>query len=510
MADTLPTNRLKASVVDLTFIVWAAVVPTLMRSRLLTSDGDFARHLRMGQRILQHGPWQIDDLAFTHTGRFVTTEWLSQLTFALAWRAGGLAVDAVLVGLVVGVAYAAAVRFMRRAGVGALLAYTTGVVAAVLGAPHWVARPHLATFVALPILLHIALIGRGRRLWPFVVLFGVWANFHGGFILGLAILGALAAGDAIEAWSAAAGSEQRKTWWLRARFHAGGLAAGLAASVVNPMGPGLLVRVFRVLGNDYLMATAAEFQPMDFHTMYGRLMLVIFGGLTVVLCARGRRPSWPALSVILLMFAGSLVASRNGPLFGLVALPLMAMEADPDFRRIGVRAVRRVRAVFETGEADAVVGRWGPWFAAALLVLSLSGGSIGGRQIIADRFDERRVPIAAFAEARRRGLDGRIFNELRWGGYILWSWPEQRIFIDGMTDFLGNDVLSEYIRIVRLDPGWQDELDRRDISIVIMPPSSRLVYALRRSSAWNVWYEDDVAIIMTRDKARAPAGQRAG
>jgi ABC-type amino acid transport system permease subunit len=500
------TNRLKASVVDLTFIVWAAVVPTLLRSRLLSSDGDFARHLRMGRLILRHGPWQIDDLAYTHSGPFVTTEWLSQVAFALAHRVGGLAADAVLAGLIVGLAWALIVLFMRRAGVSPLLAYATGTVAAILGAPHWVARPHLFTFLGLPVLLHVALTSRKRRIWPFALLFGVWANFHGGFILGLVILAALAAGDALEAYASTPGSDGRQRWWRTARFHAAGVIAGLAASLVNPMGVGLLGRVFNVLGNDYLMATAAEFQPMDFHSAYGRLMLIVFIAVTVVFAVRRERPSWPGLSVILLMFAGALTASRNGPLFGVVALPLFAIEADPSFGRIRNRWLDHVRQVFDDGEAVAVPGRWIPWFAIVLVFLGATGGTVGGRQIIVDSFDASRVPVAAIDTARRDGLQGRMFNELRWGGYILWSWPEQRIFIDGMTDFLGNDVLSSYIRIARLDPGWNDELDRNDISIVIMPPTSRLVNELRRTPDWRVWYADDVAIILIRDVADRRSG----
>jgi hypothetical protein len=110
----------------------------------------------------------------------------------------------------------------------------------------------------------------------------------------------------------------------------------------------------------------------------------------------------------------------------------------------------------------------------------------------------------ALDSARRSQLQGRMFNELRWGGYILLSWPEQRIFIDGMTDFLGNDVLSSYIRIVRLDAGWEDELDRHGVSIVIMPPTSRLVHELRKMPDWRVWYADDVAIILTRGTTDRP------
>jgi hypothetical protein len=112
--------------------------------------------------------------------------------------------------------------------------------------------------------------------------------------------------------------------------------------------------------------------------------------------------------------------------------------------------------------------------------------------------------VLALDSARRSHLQGRMFNELRWGGNILLSWPEQRIFIDGMTDFLGNEVLSSYIRIVRLDAGWEAELDRHGISIVIMPPTSRLVHELRKMPDWQVWYADDVATILTRETADRP------
>ena len=82
------SNRLKASIVDLTFLIWALAVPLALGHRVLNSDGDAARHLAMGEFILRGGLFQTDAFAYTHSGPFLTTEWLSQVTYALAARAG--------------------------------------------------------------------------------------------------------------------------------------------------------------------------------------------------------------------------------------------------------------------------------------------------------------------------------------------------------------------------------------------------------------------------------------
>jgi hypothetical protein len=496
-------NRLKASIVDLTFMIWAAVVPLALSQRLFSGDGDFARHLRMGNFILEGGPWQVDSLAHTFTGPFLTTEWLSQITFALAHRAGGLPVVGVLVGLVVGLAYALITLFMLRRGIDPFLAYATAIVAAVLGAPHWVARPHLATFVGLGVLIHLVA-GRTRpRLWWFAPFFVLWVNFHGGFVLGLMILGALLAGDLAEAWL---DPEQRPKWLADARFHGSALAIGAAATVVNPMGLKLPLRVLNILGNSYLLSNTSEFESPDFHLLWGRLLLFVIIGIVIAYALRRERPSFPLFAVVLMLLAGSLFARRNAPLFGLFALPFVAIEIDALCRSVAVRWFVRLRTVFDEGERIAVRGRWAPWWAALLVAFALTGGSVAGTQLIRNEFDKATFPVAAVAAAREAGLAGNMFNYFTWGGYILWAWPEQRIYIDGMTDFLGNEVLQSYSKVYWLEPDWEDELRDHDVSFAIFPTGSRVTYALRETSGWHTWYEDDVATILTRD-ARTPAVQ---
>jgi hypothetical protein len=62
---------------------------------------------------------------------------------------------------------------------------------------HWLARPHLITWLLLavwtPLMLRLSR-GEPVRLWVFPALMLVWANTHGGFPLGLLVWAACLAG----------------------------------------------------------------------------------------------------------------------------------------------------------------------------------------------------------------------------------------------------------------------------------------------------------------------------
>ena len=492
-----PSRRPTVSLTDLTFILWAVLVPVLFGARLLNADGDVPRHLGMGEFILEGGLFQVDAFAWTRTGPFETKEWLSQVVFALAERAGGLAAVTILVGLVVGLVLALTVALMRRSGADPLLAWLTGVLVAVLTSVHWVARPHLFTFLGVALLLHLVLFTHGRRRWLLLPLFAAWANMHPGFVMGFAILAALCAGELAEAWLAH-DRDVRSRRLGRARAHAAGLGLAMLGALLNPDGPALLWKVRTFLGNRYLLAVTEEFQPVDVLSLYGVLILVVIVLFAAAFALRRQRPPMPVLFVALLTLAGGLMARRNLPLFALAALPLLATELSGAWQSIRWSRLVRARATFDEADRVAHTGRSAAWVAAGLVGLALNGGSVAGLRLVPDRFDDGRFPVAAVQAARAAGLEGRVFNEFLWGGYLVWAWPEQRIFIDGMTDFLGNDVVRSYLRVHSLDDGWEDELRTRDVSIVIVPPVSRLARALASTGEWQTWYSDETAAVLRR------------
>ena len=64
-------------------------------------------------------------------------------------------------------------------------------------------------------------------------------------------------------------------------------------------------------------------------------------------------------------------------------------------------------------------------------------------------------------------------------------WPERSVFIDGQTDFYGEELTREYEKVITLADGWQDVLHDYQIKWVIMPAGSELGSALDGSDVWN-------------------------
>jgi hypothetical protein len=496
-AHPYAANRLRASIVDLTFGIWALAVPTALGSRLLNTDGDAARHLRMGEFILGGGLFRPDEFSHTRPGEpFLQTEWLSQVSYALANRAGGLVGVAVLAGLIIAAAYALIVLFLRRRGADPMLAYLTGITAAIVGGAHWLARPHLFTLLGLAILLFLIEPTNRRKLWPFAVLFAVWANFHPGYIIGIVVLCAVAAGEWLEARLS---KQDEAEWRVRARWHAMGAGIGLLASFFNPQGPRFLLRIFHHLGDDFLLGVTNEFMSPNFHSTFGRLFLVILVIVIAGLAVYEKRLPMPRLAVLLLLMAAGLHSQRNIPIFGVIALPLMALHFDSVWRSLGGRVLTHVRGVFAEGESIAKPGWWVAPFTGVALLFAVLGGNVAGVTIVPASFDTEVFPVEIVRKARAANLEGRIFNEFTWGGYLLIAWPEQKIFIDGMTDFFGAELTREHLTVVSLWPGWRDTLVKYDISLVLIPANTRLAAELRREAGWSVWAEDSVAILLRRD-----------
>jgi hypothetical protein len=210
------SGRAKPSLFDIIFVIWVVVIPVGFGSRLINSDGDTARHLRLGEMILQQGHLpHTDTFSFTMAGKpFIAFEWGSEAVFALAYRLAGLPGVAVLAGLVLALTYALVARFLIRRGGDPLLAYFVSMGAAVLSAAHWLARPHLFTMLAVVLLLELLERPGRQKLWPYFALFVVWANLHGGFFFGCVTIGIYLTGELVEAWLA--DSEARTTWMARA------------------------------------------------------------------------------------------------------------------------------------------------------------------------------------------------------------------------------------------------------------------------------------------------------
>lgn len=494
------SSRPKPSLFDIVFLIWALVVPIGFSGRLINSDGDLARHLRLGRLMFGQGGLLRQDV-FSHTAAgkpFLAFEWGSEVVYAAAERIGGLAMVAIVAGLVLALTFALLARFMVRRGGDPFLAYLVSMAAAVLTAGHWLARPHLFTLLLVVVLLDLLDREPPRRLWPYAPLFVLWANLHGGFSYGLILIGAFLTGDLLEGWSAGPGTARAERL-ASARQRALALGVALVSTLANPHGIALLVHVGGFFGQSSILRQTNEFQSPDFHTINGKLFLLVLLGVIAVFAWSRRRPSWPWLLVILGNTAMALVSQRNIELFALAALPLVALHVDAEWRRLPI--LGRARAVFQREYQGNYSGLAAGVVAGLLIGLGAVHGRVAGIQLVENQFDRHVFPVAAAERGRAAHLTGPIFNQFTWGGWLLHEWPEMPVFIDGGTDHYGEALFNQYIQVWNLDPGWRDVLEKWKIRWVLVDPRSRLAYQLVREPGWGVWYCDSVAALLERPAA---------
>jgi hypothetical protein len=483
------------STVDVLFLVFAIGVPIARANSMLSGDGDLARHLRVGGDILNMGGlFFTDPYSWTMGGQpFVPYEWGSEVLVALANMIGGLPAVLVLTGLVVAFTNLLVVFFLRRSGVDPLFAVLAGLAAAMVGALHWRARPHI--WSPLGALATIWLLERGnmRRVWLFFPLFVIWVNLHGGFIFGLGLVALYLAGDLVECLFSA----EKQHWLSRAKYHSAALIVAFIGSCVNPTGLSIFSHVTGYFGKKFLVDTTQEYQSPDFHVLAVQLFLGLLLLVVLALAINVKRPSWPHLLLIVVNLAFSLYSVRNIPLFVVTALPIVVIGFDEMWRKPAI--TRHYASIIAEIEQRGLVGLWSVIGAILMVYVAFNHGMIGSVQLLPTQFVTSDFPVAAVEAAKTADLKGKLFNDFAWGGYILYAWPEQKVFIDGQTDFYGEELTREYAKIRDLGKDWRDELLRREINLVVIRTESILARELPREPGWKIWYEDKTATILTHE-----------
>jgi len=119
-------------------------------------------------------------------------------------------------------------------------------------------------------------------------------------------------------------------------------------------------------------------------------------------------------------------------------------------------------------------------------------------------YDPKTYPAGAI-EVLRRDPSARVFTHDEWGDYLIWRlYPAGKVFVDGRSDFYGDDFENKYIDVLNVKHDWEKILDGFGVNTILMPPSAPLSGALKESSRWRVVYDDGVALIFR------PISQAAG
>ena len=149
--------------------------------------------------------------------------------------------------------------------------------------------------------------------------------------------------------------------------------------------------------------------------------------------------------------------------------------------------------------------RWHPASAlGALLVAALLFAPHPPAKFRAE-FDPKSFPAAA-VDALRASPAARIFAYDQWGDYLIYRlYPRTKVFVDGRSDFYGDDFEEKCSAVLSVKYDWEKTLHGFGVDTILLPPSAPLAGALKESSRWRVVYDDGVALVFR--SAQKTAGQ---
>jgi hypothetical protein len=464
---------------------------------MFSSDGDVGRHIRVGAGILSEREIPTaDSLSHTRYGsQWIPKEWLSQAVLAESDRLNGLSGVATLAAFLFAVSVL--VTYVNATLLGGSIGVAVGLAATsmLLQVVHLLARPHLVTTALASILLLLLVQYRrtARSRWVLFIpaLFVVWANSHGGFPVGLALLTLFC----FDTWLGGRGPDIRRQQWTLIVV----LALAIVATMVNPAGPAIWSHLAAHLGNEFFMGVTEEFQSPDFHAPWGRLLLAVILGTALILGTSARRLPWLGLATLLGTLAATLVSARHITLFAAVGLPWLALlgtyassggtEAHPERPDWPLHTLAP-----RSPEISSATSHVLPLIACGLLVLAVNGPFA-----TRGRFDSATFPVQALRELSASEKAGAVFNEMEWGGYLLYAQPDIPVFIDGHADFFGEDLAREYLTARTGGSGWEEVLDRYQVQWTLTRSEAPMNQLLGLSEDWQLVLDDGLAAVYRRD-----------
>ncbi|KKR77948.1 MAG: hypothetical protein UU23_C0006G0003 [Candidatus Curtissbacteria bacterium GW2011_GWA1_40_9] len=105
-----------------------------------------------------------------------------------------------------------------------------------------------------------------------------------------------------------------------------------------------------------------------------------------------------------------------------------------------------------------------------------------------------KYPVSAIEYLNDNEIYGNMFNEYRWGGYLVWQGKGRRVFIDGRMAGWKRDGVSILGDYMKVSNGECDVMSKYDIEIVIVSPSFNIGCFEGFHEVWS----DDVSRVLVR------------
>ena len=474
------------------------------RLKYFVLDYDIWWHLKVGDWIVEH-------VAVPHTGilsrtaatrPWVAYSWGYEVMLSRAYAWFGLVGIAVF-GTLLTLAVAAAIYWMLRRISGRfwLACVGTGVVCWIFlfnGSP----RPFFFSVALFALTLTLLLEANHSRqhaeskpagdsdssrrvqtLFWLPLIFFVWANLHIQFIYGLLLVGLFVGLNLAQRVASRLGIAP--AFLLPPALPLANLVVVFAACVVATLiGPNFYHPyqvVYEYSKAKFTYSIIVELQPLSFRSYsdYAELLLAGAGFLAV-----GWQKKLDLFKLALLSVA-SVVAFRTMRDAWFVCLPAAACIAD--FPAPEEKRDRPERWLEAAGIAAAV---------ALLLFVFSSGSDLSQRGL--DRAISASYPVNAINFLRRNPVPGPLYNNLNWGGFLMWYMPEYPVAIDGRNDLYGDELDQLFYNSEVAAKSYTTDPYLNEAGVVVLDSELPLAKILTVDPRFQLVYRDQIATVFAR------------
>jgi hypothetical protein len=467
---------------------------------------DLWHHLARGRAIVAEGRLlNVDRFTYTVHGRpLQDVNWGWQVLFYRLYTLGGLPLVQVANSALLSVMMGLLVLLAWRRG-GALIAAVAVGLLAFFGL--WqllIIRPQTLSLL-LFVILHGLLEEASRRRWLLLLpplVMAIWVNVHGGFPIGLVLIGCYAVAGAIErVWplSASTSPERQRRHWVSLILC---LAASVAATLINPYG----WRVYEYVG---LTSNAAsgrhidEWLPPSLDLLTGKIWVLSLLVLLSLLALSRRRLRWTEICLLGCFLPLACGSVRMMAWWMPILTPILAAQLTalwPQLRQLDAADDRpSLGNALACGILAAAVVLSLPWLEAFNPVLSRPG-----------RTHRTETDLQAIADRLSAdGHGGRIFTRFAWGEYLGWSLaPRYTVFMDGRIEIIPNEVWGQYTAVTRGRADGEEILDYYDVNYLVLDAGGYhhdLLPLVERSPDWQkVDRWGDAVLFVRRGTSRTP------
>jgi len=467
-------------------VLLAVLAVLTVRARF--DDPDMWWHLKMGEVIwTTHAIPLADTFSYTTNHQAsIPQEWLAQLTIYSAYKWGGYSGLMLWLcffpGALVIAGYGLCTLYsgnLKVAFLGAMLIWLFGTIAFSI-------RPQVIAYLLLIAELLLIHLGRTRNpRWFFwlPLLFAIWINCHGSFILGIVVAGIFLFASL---FGFQAGSLASTRWEPRRRkIFLLALLLSVAALFLNPVGVRQILYPFDTLLNmPNLLGNVQEWAPLDMTEPRGIALLLVL--LCSFLLVAFRRAELFLDELLLLVLGTWLAVShvRMLIIFGILAAPILSRQLSTSWEGYDAKKDRIW--------PNAIM------IAASLLVIWLAFPNSRNLQ----QQVEIQSPVKAVQFINANHLPGPMLNEYGFGGYLIWAAPQHAVFIDGRTDiYEWSGVLEEFNNWATLRSDPHALLQKYGIGFCLLSRQSTMARVLPLLHEWKAVYSDNNSVIFVRAAA---------